>query len=89
MEPVHVLNNSAVRCLTIPELPLDDQERVLHLAPNGRFSVFNLPFPVNSFVVLGYIQTRRFPVDPELDLGKVFVSLDFLSLFHPMYPESA
>ena len=32
VEPIHVLGNSAVRCLAVSELPLHDQERMFNLA---------------------------------------------------------
>lgn len=82
VQAVQILPDPPVHGFGKPELPLDDQEGMFDHASHGRFPVLDLPFPVNARVVLADVQFRRFAADFVFDLRKMFVALDFVSLFN-------
>ena len=57
-----------IRCFPITELTLDDSEYVLYFAAYRRFSVLNIPFPVNR-VVTDLGETTGVAVDAVVYAG--------------------
>ena len=50
MEPVHVFDNAAIYGLPVPEIPLDNQEDMLHFASDRRLSVLYFLIPVDAVI---------------------------------------
>ena len=79
---IQILFDPSIHGFGKPELPLDNQEGVFNHASHGRFPMLDFPLLVNARVVLADVQFRWFAADFVLDLRKMFVVQDFVSLFN-------
>ena len=86
VKTIKILPDPAIHGFGKPELPLDNQKRMLDHASHGRFPVLDLPLPVDARVVLLYVQHGGSAPDFVLNLRKVFVLFDFVSLLDPCVP---
>ena len=81
VKTIQVFGKALIHYLGIPELLLHNQECMLYLAADCRFTMFVIFFYVKTDEFFGCLVTARLQIDSETNFGVMLVIDDFRALF--------